>query len=58
MQLIYLDDILQDNYNVVHDHFKTDSANVMKKQAAWCKEAKEISIYISLAQSIRKPLKL
>ena len=34
MQLIYLDDILQDNYNVVHDHFKTDSANVMKKQAA------------------------
>ena len=30
MQFIYLIDIFQDNYNIVHDHFETDSVNVMK----------------------------
>ena len=28
MQLIYLIDIFEDNYNIVHDRFETDSANV------------------------------
>ena len=30
MQLIYLTDIFVDNYNIVHDRFKTNSVNVMK----------------------------
>ena len=51
MQLIYPIDIFEDNYNIVHDRFETDSVNVMKD---CCKETKKISIYISLAQSIRK----
>ena len=60
MQLIYLIDIFQDNYNIAIacDRFKIDVVNVMKNRAAYCKETKEISKYISLAQSIRKPLKL
>ena len=52
MQLIYLNDILEGNYHILCDRFETDSVNVI---AACCKEAKEISIYISFAQSIRKP---
>ena len=57
MQLIYLIDIFQDNYNIVIvcDRFEIDLVNVMKNRAAYCKETKEISKYISLAQSIRKP---
>ena len=30
MQLIYLLDIFEDNYNIVCDRFETDSLNVMK----------------------------
>ena len=45
MWLIYLVDIFEDNYNIVRD----------EKQTARCKETEEISIYISLAQFIRKP---
>ena len=30
MQLIYLTDIFEDNYNIVRDRVETDSANVMK----------------------------
>ena len=52
MQLIYLNDILEGNYHILRDRFETDSVNVI---AACCKETKEISIYISFAQSIRKP---
>ena len=58
MQLIYLIDIFQDNYNIACDRFETDSVNVMKKQTTCCKETKKISTYISLAQSIRKQMKL
>ena len=32
MQLIYLTDIFQDNYNIVRDPFETDSVNVMKNR--------------------------
>ena len=32
MQLIYLIDIFEDNYNIVRDCFKTDSVNVMKNR--------------------------
>ena len=44
MQLIYLADIFEDNYNIVRDRFETESVNVMK-YVACCKETKEISIY-------------
>ena len=40
MQLIYLADIFEDNYNIKRDRFETESANVMK-----CKETKKILIY-------------
>ena len=30
MQLIYLADIFEDNYNIVRDRFETESVNVMK----------------------------
>ena len=33
MQLIYLTDIFQGNYNIVCDHFKTDSVNRMKNRS-------------------------
>ena len=32
MQLIYLTDIFEDNYNIVRDRFETDSVNVMKNR--------------------------
>ena len=32
MQLIYLIDIFEDSYNIVHDRFETDSINVMKNR--------------------------
>ena len=32
MQLICLIDIFEDNYNIVRDHFETDSVNVIKNR--------------------------
>ena len=40
MQLIYLGDTFEDNYNILRDPFEIESVNV-----ACCKETKEISIY-------------
>ena len=57
MQIIYLIDIFEDNYNIVHDRFETDSVNVMKNRPLVAKK-KEISIYISLVQSIKQTWKL
>ena len=57
MQIIYLIDIFEDNYNIVHDRFETDSVNVMKNRPLVAKK-KEISIYISLAQFIKQTWKL
>ena len=57
MQIIYLIDIFEDNYNIVHDRFETDPVNVMKNRPLVAKK-KEISIYISLAQSIKQTGKL
>ena len=53
MQLIYLIDIFQDNYNIVRDRFETDSVNMMKNKLLVLKKQIEFQ-YISLAQSIRK----
>ena len=32
MQLVYLTDFFEDNYNVVRDRFETDPVNVMKNR--------------------------
>ena len=54
MQLIYLVDIFENNSNIVHDLFKTESVNVMKYMSFVVKKQRKIQ-YISLAQSIRQP---
>ena len=57
MQLIYLADIFEDNYNIVRDRFETESVNVMKYMSLVAKKQRKFQ-YISLAQSIRQPWKL
>ena len=32
MQLIYLIDIFEENYNILRDYFETDSVNVMENR--------------------------
>ena len=55
MQLIYLADIFEDNYNIVRDRFETESVvKVMKYMSLVAKKQKKFQ-YISLAQSIRQP---
>ena len=54
MQLIYLADIFEDNYNIVRDHFETESPNVMKYMSLVAKKQRKFH-YISLAQCIRQP---
>ena len=54
MQLIYLVDIFEDNYNIVRDRSETESANVMKYMSLVAKKQRKFQ-YISLAQSIRQP---
>ena len=41
MPLIYLTDILEDNYNIARDCFGTDSVNVMKYRPLVAKEQKK-----------------
>ena len=41
MQLIYLADIFEDNYNIVRDRFETDSVNVMKNRPLVAKKQRE-----------------
>ena len=41
MQLIYLIDIFQDNYNIARDHFETDSVNVMKNRLLVAKKQRK-----------------
>ena len=55
MQLIYLIDIFEDNFNIARNRFETDFLKVKKNRPPCCKETKEISIYTSLDQSIKKP---
>ena len=57
MQLIYHFNIFEDNYSILRNHFETDSVNVFKNRplVATKKGKTEFSIYISLAQPIRKP---
>ena len=45
MQLIYLADTFEDNYNILRDRFETESVNAMKYMSLVAKKQKEISIY-------------
>ena len=44
--------------NIVRDRFETDSVNVIKDKLVVAKKHKEISVYINLAQSQRKNMKI
>ena len=49
MQLIYLIDIFQDNYNIVHDCYviETDSANVMKNRLLVAKKERKFQYILA-----------
>ena len=54
MQLIYLNDIFQDNYNIVCDHFETDSVNVMENRSLVAKKQRKfqyILAWLSLSEN-------
>ena len=54
MQLIYLIDIFQDNYNIVRDRFKTDSVKVMKNRLLVAKKQRKfqyILAWLSLSEN-------
>ena len=54
MQLIYLIDIFQEDYNIVRDHFETDSVNVMKNRSLVAKKQREfqyILAWLSLSEN-------
>ena len=54
MQLIYLADIFEDNYNIVRDRFETDSVNVMKKRSLVAKKQRKfqyILAWLSLSEN-------
>ena len=54
MQLIYLADIFEDNYNIVRDRFETDSVNVMKKMSLVAKKQRKfqyILAWLSLSEN-------
>ena len=54
MQLIYLANTFEVNYNILCDCFETESVNVMKYMLLVAKKQRKFQ-YISLAQSIRQP---
>ena len=59
MQLIYLIDVFQDNYNIaiVRDRFKTDSVNVMKNRPLVAKKQRKfqyILAWLSLSDNHEK----
>ena len=54
MQLIYPIDIFEDNYNIVHDRFETDSVNVMKNGLIVAKKQRKshyILAWLSLSEN-------
>ena len=54
MQLIYLIDIFEDNYNIVRDRFETDSVNVMKNGPLVAKKQRKspyILAWLSLSET-------
>ena len=56
MQLIYLIDIFEDNYNIVRDCFETDSVNVMKNRPLVAKKQRKfqyILAWLSLSKNYK-----
>ena len=54
MQLIYLTNIFQDDYNILRDRFETDSANVMKNRPLVAKKQRKfqcILAWLSLSEN-------
>ena len=54
MQLFYLSDIFQDNYNIVRDRFEADSVNVMKNRSLVAKKQRKfqyILAWLSLSEN-------
>ena len=47
MQLIYLADIFEDNYNIVRDRFETDSVNVMKNRPLVAKKQRKFQYILA-----------
>ena len=51
---IYLIDIFQDNFNIVHDRFETDPVNVMKNRPLVAKKQRKfqyILAWLSLSEN-------
>ena len=53
MQLIYLANIFEDNYDIVRDPLETEPVNVIKYMSLVAKKQRKFH-YISLVQSIRQ----
>ena len=56
MQLIYLIEIFEDNYNIVRDCFETDSVNVMKNRPLAAKKQRKfqyILVWLSLSKNYK-----
>ena len=54
MQLTYLTDIFQDNYNIARDRFETDSVIVMKNRSLVAKKQRKfqyILTWLSLSEN-------
>ena len=47
MQLIYLIDILEDNYNIVRDRFQIDSVNMMKNRPLAAKKQRKFQYILA-----------
>ena len=47
MQLIYLVDIFQDNYNIVRDRFERDSVNLMKNRPLVAKKQRQFQYILA-----------
>ena len=47
MQLIYLIDIFEDNYNIVPDRFETDSVNVLEKRLLIVKKQRKFQYMLA-----------
>ena len=57
VQLICLIDIFEDNYNIVHDRFETDSVNAMKNRPLVKKKQRKFQ-YILLGSVYQKTTKI
>ena len=51
MQLIYLADAFEDNFNILLDHFETESVNVMKYMPLVAKKQRKFNILAFLSLS-------